>query len=84
MSHEDKWGHKSSNELIRQWLIYKGWFTCRGNNFRKVKDINFAATVSLTNGENQIDERLGCNFATIGYTNFAGCHIEHIYAKILT
>ena len=26
MAYTDKWGHISSNELLRQWLTYKGWY----------------------------------------------------------
>ena len=48
-----------------------------------MRDINFAATISLKH-EEEFDERLGWNFATIGHLNFPGCHIEHIYRQILT
>ena len=51
---------------------------------RKIKDINLAVTVSLTNKRQPIDLRLGWNFATIGHYNFEGQHIEQIYSRVLT
>jgi len=42
------------------------------------------ATVSLLHEKEVICERLGWNFCTIGYFNFADSHLEHIYTRILT
>ena len=83
MAYKDKWGHISSNELIRQWMNYSGWYQIKSCTFRRIKEINIVATVSLRNEKELIDERLGWSFATIGQFNFAGCHIEHIYQRIL-
>ena len=83
MASKDKWGHISQNELLRQWLCYQGWYQTKSSAFRKVKDINIVATVSLRNEKELVDERLGWNFCTIGHFNSAGGHIEHIYSSIL-
>ena len=51
MAYTDKWNHIGSNELLRQWLTYNGWYKPRLNNFLRVKDINFAASISLKHEE---------------------------------
>ena len=84
MSKRDKWGHQSSNELLRQWFNHGGWYASRGFSFRRIKDVNFAGTVSLRQEKELLDERLGWNYAAIGFCNFAGCHIEPIYTRLLT
>ena len=83
MCHKDKWGHMSNNELMRQWLNYNGWYQTKQLNFRKIKDINFAATVVLRPGKEAVDERLGWRLATVGFINFKGCHIEQIYSHLM-
>lgn len=84
MSYRDKWNHQSSNELLRQWLNYSGWYQTKTCGFRKIKDINLVATVTLRKEVDIIDERLGWHFATVGFSNHPGCQIELIYTQILT
>lgn len=64
-------------------MTYKGWYQTRVIQFRRIRDINFAATISLRT-DKTFDERLGWTFATFGHLNFSGSHLEHIYQQILT
>ena len=85
MAHTDKWGDQASNELIRQQLDFGGWFHLDKIFFKKVKDVNFVASMSTRQqGKEIVDERLGWHFAAIGVQNFDGCHIEQIYKFILS
>ena len=84
LSYKDSWGHQGACELIRQWQDFHGWFNTDKIYFKKVKEINFVASISTRKtAQEQIDERLSWHFSAIGVLRFEGCHLEQIYRFIL-
>ena len=46
MAAKDKFNDQSSNELIRQHFDFGGWFNLEKIYFKKIKEINFVASMS--------------------------------------
>lgn len=85
MTHKDRWGDQSANELLRQYLDFGGWYNLEKIFFKKVREINVCATISTRQQNKEIiNERLGWHFGAIGVINFEGCNLEQIYKYILT
>ena len=85
MSRKDHWGDQSANELLRQHFDFGGWYNLEKIFFKKIKEINFVATISTRQNDKEIiDERLGWHFGAIGCVTQEGCHIEQIFKYILS
>ena len=72
----DRWGDMHATEILRQWLTYGGWYNPKSCSWNTVKNITFAATLSLKSFKEILDARLSWNFAIIGFVNLEGSHIE--------
>lgn len=85
MAWKDRWGHAPATELLRQQIDFGGWFSTERILFKKVRDVNYVASVSTRHpGKESIAQRLGWHFAAVGYLTSDGGHIELIYKHILS
>ena len=46
MAWKDRWGHAGASELLRQQIDFGGWYNTDKILFKKVRDVNYVASVS--------------------------------------
>lgn len=85
MCPSDEFDIKSPLELLRSWFDYGGWFDIKEKTFKKMRNIQFCTTVSLSDDicnqsdKRSMDERFMWKFAVLTMVNLKNNHLDQIF-----
>lgn len=84
MPQQDPYGQHLSNELMRQWFDYQGWYDLRTLEFKKVEDIQFLCAITLRDStKNLLTKRVARHFTVLGLNQDQDQVLESIFKTLL-